>query len=134
MTEDASRDPSATTSPTPPDGDPPAAEVVDLVALAERLLTQAHDDAHGRASAVVVKGPRQRALLMALTTGSALGEHTSPPAASLQVVSGSVRLHSAEHEWVVAAGHLVPIPPDRHAVDALEDSVFLLTVSLDPTG
>ena len=50
---------------------------------------------------------------------------------SLHVLSGSVRLHSEEQEWVLSSAQVVPIPPDRHAVDALEDSVFLLTVSLD---
>lgn len=105
--------------------------VIDLTSLAEGLLGDARRDPHGRASSVVLRGPRQRAVLMALTTGSALGEHTSPPAASLHVVTGSVRVYSAAKEWVVSAGQIVPIPPDRHAVDGLEDSVFLLTVSLD---
>ena len=35
-------------------------------------------------------------------------------------------------DWVVDAGGIVPIPAERHGVEALTDCVILLTVSLDP--
>lgn len=110
--------------------------VVDLGEWAARLLEEARSDARGRASAAVLKGPVQRALLVALTAGSGLGEHSSPPAASLHVLSGRFRLFvptgddDVEPQWFCGPGQLVPIPPDRHAVDCLEDGVFLLTVTL----
>lgn len=139
MTNDTGQQPESSTIPETADqgrGDtapaPSAHEVTDLTALARDLADRAHEDPHGRASSIVLRGPRQRAVFMALTAGSALGEHASPPAASLQVLSGRVRLHSASQEWVLAAGQLVAVPPDRHAVSAVEDSVILLTVSLDP--
>ncbi len=128
MTEEPSEHPS--TDASAPDDVAP--EVVDLSALARDLTSRAREDPHGRASHIVLRGPRQRGVVMALTAGSALGEHASPPAASLHVFSGSVRLHSVSQEWVVGAGELISIPSDRHAVEALEESVFLLTVTLDP--
>ncbi len=115
----------------PVDGEPmPFADsVVDLHALSAALLEQARADARGKASAVVVKGEHQRAVLMALCSGNGLGEHSSPPAATLHCLVGSVRLWSPEESWTVLAGSLVPIPEARHGVDAVEDSVFLLTVT-----
>lgn len=106
-------------------------QVADLDELAAELLDLARADLQRKASRVVVHGPRQRAVLMALLAGSGLGEHASPPAATLHVLRGRVRLHvGEEREWLVGCGQVVPIPPERHAVDALEDSAFLLTVAL----
>ncbi|MEO7423235.1 MAG: hypothetical protein ABIU87_12700 [Ornithinibacter sp.] len=132
MTEESTHpEPVPTTAPAPDAPEDAGAGIFDLTTLANSLLADARRDPHGRASSVVLRGPRMRSVLMALTSGSGLGEHSSPPAASLHVISGSVRLHSDEQEWVLSSAQIVPIPPDRHAVDALEDSVFLLTVSLD---
>lgn len=126
-----------TATPAPdPDG---RAEVVWLSLRADQLLAQARADARGKATMVVVSSPRQRALLIALTRGSGLGEHASPPAATMHVLRGRFRLFvpqaghvSDEHQnpqWLIGAGELVAIPPQRHAVDCLEDGVFLLTVT-----
>ena len=90
---------------------------------------QARADARGKASAPVLKSERQRALLVALTAGAGLAEHSSPPAASLHVLSGRFRLYAGDVEWICGPGQLVAIPPERHAVDCLEDGVFLLTVT-----
>lgn len=109
---------------------PGAPHVVDLAAHGASLLAQARADARGKASAAVLKGERQRALLVALTAGAGLAEHASPPAASLQALSGSFRLSAGEQQWIVGPGQLVAIPAERHAVDCLEDGVFLLTISL----
>lgn len=103
--------------------------MVDLTAYARDLLSQARSDARGKATAMVLRGPSQRALLVALVVGSGLAEHASPPAASLQVLSGRFRLSAGESEWVCGAGQLVAIPPERHAVECLEDGAFLLTVT-----
>jgi quercetin dioxygenase-like cupin family protein len=106
-------------------------DVHDLTALGDQLLDRARKDLQRKASQVVINGDRQRAVLMAIVAGGALGEHRSPPAATLHVLRGRVRLYAgSSREWLVAAGEVVGIPPERHAVDALEDSVFLLTVAL----
>lgn len=108
------------------------AEVVDVGALADELLSRARQDLQHKASHLVVKGERQRAVLMTILAGGGLAEHASPAAATLHVLRGRVRLHAGEEaEWFVSAGQLVAIPPDRHAVDAIEDSVILLTVVLE---
>jgi len=112
-------------------GHPADREALDVGALGAGLLEQARGRANGHASRLVIGGTVQRAVLMALTAGASLGEHESPPAATFHVLSGRARLYAAgAAEWVVAAGQVVAIPPNRHAVEALEDSIILLTVAL----
>ena len=67
---------------------------------------------------------------MALVGGTSLGEHSSPGAATFHVLSGRARLVAGDRNWDVPAGALVPIPPQRHAVETDEDTVLLLTVAL----
>lgn len=106
-------------------------EVVDVSRLAGELLDQARTDLQRKASRLVIHGPKQRAVLMAILAGGGLSEHASPPAATLHVLRGQIRLYAGNSaQWFVGAGQVVAIPPQRHAVDALEDSAFLLTVAL----
>jgi quercetin dioxygenase-like cupin family protein len=112
-------------------GAPVTDEITDLFALAGELMAAAHESPDGRASHTVVHGPRQRAVLMALTAGTGLGEHASPPAATFQVLQGRARLTAGEQAWEVPAGGLVPVPPQRHGVENDEDAVILLTVALE---
>ena len=105
--------------------------VFDLSALADELLDAARNDLQRKASRLVIHGSKQRAVLMAILAGGGLAEHSSPPAATLHVLRGRIRLYAGDAaEWFVSAGQVVAIPPERHAVDALEDSAFLLTVAL----
>lgn len=107
-------------------------EAVDLGALQETLLVAAGTAGARRAARTVYGGEgllRQTAL--ALLAGAELAEHDSPPEATLQVLTGKVRLFGDQRDWELAAGALIAIPPERHSVAAVEDSVFLLTVRRD---
>ena len=104
--------------------------VTDLHQLGAELLATAREHSEGRASVVVEHGPHQRAVLMALAGGTGLGEHASPRAATFHVLSGRARMVAGGEVWDVAAGQLVPVPPDRHRVETDEDALILLTVSL----
>lgn len=102
-----------------------------LTALTDSQLAAAREASSGR-SAVTVFGGREhdlRQTLIALAEGHALGEHESPGEATLQVLQGRVRLSSAEESWEGQAGDLLVIPPARHDLAALADSVVLLTVA-----
>jgi quercetin dioxygenase-like cupin family protein len=110
---------------------PADTDALDLGAAGAALLEEARSASKGHASRLVVGGSVQRAVLMALTAGAVLGEHESPPAATFHVLSGRARMYAADGaEWVVSAGGLVAIPPFRHGVEAIEDSIVLLTVAL----
>lgn len=105
--------------------------VFDLSTLADELLEAARNDLQRKASRLVIHGTTQRSVLMAILAGGGLAEHSSPPAATLHVLRGRIRLYAGDAaEWFVSAGQVVAIPPERHSVDALEDSAFLLTVAL----
>jgi quercetin dioxygenase-like cupin family protein len=104
---------------------------VNLAEAGRPLLEQARGATNGHASRLLIGGAHQRAVLMALTAGASLGEHESPPSATFQVVTGQARLYAVDGpQWVVSAGEVVAIPPERHGVLALEDCVILLTVAL----
>jgi quercetin dioxygenase-like cupin family protein len=106
---------------------------VDLMEAGGSLLAQAREGGNGHASRLLLGGARQRVVLMALRSGATLSDHESPPAATLQVLQGAARVVAVDgEERLVEAGRLIAIPSARHGVEALEDSILLLTVALAP--
>jgi quercetin dioxygenase-like cupin family protein len=105
-------------------------QVVPLPVLADTLLDQARGHTSGRAAITVASGSGLRATVIAMTEGTELSEHDSHPSATLQILRGSVRLHSANREWVIGEHAIVTIPPQRHGLTAISDAVILLTVAL----
>jgi quercetin dioxygenase-like cupin family protein len=104
--------------------------VVDLVAEGGRLLDQARSSGRGRAVRAVVRQPGQNMILLGLPAGGGLPEHDAPGPASLLCLSGEVVLSTADASWTLPAGAAHAIPPVRHDVRAVVDSVCVLTVSL----
>ena len=102
-----------------------------LVELGQAQLDVARESPAGRA-AVTVHGGHQhdlRQTLIAIVGGHVLAEHESPGEATLQVLSGTVRLTAGEQTWDGGPGDYLVIPPQRHDLRALEDAVVLLTVA-----
>jgi quercetin dioxygenase-like cupin family protein len=100
-----------------------------LDALAREQLEAARRADAGR-SAVTVVGGHERVLrqtVIALTAGAELAEHANPGEATLYVIDGRVELSAGGDVWPGRAGDLIEIPPGRHSVRALADSVVLLT-------
>lgn len=113
-----------------PDVTEDALQMVNLETAAEELLSTAHA-ARARRAASTLYGGRDlilRQTAIALLADAELAEHDSPLEATLHVLRGRIVLHGVDREWELATGDLIPIPPERHSVRALEDSVFLLTV------
>jgi quercetin dioxygenase-like cupin family protein len=105
------------------------AESASLPAIQADLLARARAGNAGRAACTLYgdQGTLLRQTLLALVSGAELAAHEGPPEATLHVLDGRVRLSTVDRDWVLAAGELVAIPPERHGVTALEDSCFLLT-------
>jgi quercetin dioxygenase-like cupin family protein len=103
---------------------------VSLTTSADELLAAARDAHSGRAAHTVHGGQLHalRQTIVALLAGHELGEHESPGEATLQVLRGRVRLATHTETWEGAAGDYVTIPPERHSLTSLDDSVVLLTV------
>jgi quercetin dioxygenase-like cupin family protein len=108
-----------------------AQTAVGLGELSTELLDKARGATSGRAAKGVFVGTYMRQALLALTAGSELAEHDSPPEATLQVLRGAVRLATGGQSWELNVGDLIAIPPERHSVTALEDAAFILTIRTD---
>ncbi|MGP4111135.1 cupin [Streptomyces sp. 4N509B] len=100
----------------------------DLTLLAEQHLTRARQGEHGRSAHLFLRDGPLRQSVIALRGGAELEEHTAPPAASLQVLLGRVRLASPDAgDAELLAGQITDIPQGRHSLHAIDDSVVLLT-------
>lgn len=95
------------------------------------LLAEARSASAGRSGRKLVGGPHSHMTqtMIALRSGERLKEHENPGEATVLVLHGRVRLEAAS-DGVTVQGQkhaLLQVPPSRHALVALEDSVVLLT-------
>lgn len=98
-------------------------------------MRSAHASPAGRAGRTLTPGAGAalKQSLLALVAGRSLADHDSPAAATLQVLSGVVRLTGGGRESrELHPGELIPIPPVRHGLEALDDAVVLLSVAQAP--
>jgi quercetin dioxygenase-like cupin family protein len=106
-------------------------EKFSLDAIAREQARRAASAPAGR-SAETVYGGHEHALrqtVLAMTAGTSLTEHESPGEATVQVLRGRVRLTAGDAAWEGRTGDLLVVPGTRHALQAVEDSAILLTVS-----
>lgn len=101
--------------------------MTDLRTLADEHLAKARADKNGRSAHLFLHDGPLRQAVIALSEGSRLDEHAAPPAASLQVLSGTVRITADGGDVDVAEGRVAVIPHERHGLTALSDAVVLLT-------
>ncbi|MCK1798381.1 cupin domain-containing protein [Streptomyces sp. XM4193] len=106
-------------------------EKFSLEAQGRELLADAGGAASGRSAKTVYGGHEHvlRQTLIALLEGRELTEHESPGEATLLVLRGRVRLRGESAAWDGVARDLLVVPRERHGLEALEDSVVLLTVA-----
>ena len=106
-------------------------EKLSLDAVAREQAKRAAAATSGRSAETVYGGHEHglRQTVLALTAGSALAEHENPGEATVQVLSGRVRLTAGSTSWDGRTGDLLVVPAARHALEAVQDSAILLTVS-----
>lgn len=99
--------------------------------LREEHLAAARASSAGRSSVTVYGGQAHdlRQTLIALSAGARLHDHESPGEATLQVLTGQVRLSAGEESCEAGAGDHLVIPPVRHGLEAITDTAVLLTVA-----
>jgi quercetin dioxygenase-like cupin family protein len=96
-----------------------------------RLKAKLDSSAADREAASLVKDYGLNVMLMALKRGARLHEHHTKGPLTVQVLSGAVRFVAAGTPNEVAAGTIFALDREvPHSVDALEDSVLLMTVAL----
>lgn len=102
-----------------------------LINLSEEHLKKARLASSGRSATTIFGGRdhRLRQTLIAICAGSGLDDHESPGEATLQVLKGNIVLSTQLESWSINEGEIIDIPDITHAVHALKDSVFLLSVS-----
>jgi quercetin dioxygenase-like cupin family protein len=104
---------------------------IDLEAVARGQASTAASSNAGRSAVTLFGGHANtlRQTVIALSGGAELSEHENPGEATVQVLSGRVRIvgeSGAAREG--GSGTLLVVPPERHRLEALDDSVVLLTV------
>jgi quercetin dioxygenase-like cupin family protein len=101
-----------------------------LTALVRHHLETAATATSGRSAHTVYGGHEHvmRQTLIALMAGRRLDDHENPGEATLQVLHGRVTLVAGQNRWNGSPGDLITIPDSRHSLEAVEDSVVLLTV------
>jgi quercetin dioxygenase-like cupin family protein len=103
---------------------------ISLDDLITDLFARAQDGSAGRAAHNLLAG-REHPLsqtVIAIIGAHGLAEHDSPGEATLQLLRGRARFTAGDASCELTAGDFLPIPRERHSVDALEDSVLLLSV------
>ena len=83
----------------------------------------------GRRSETLIKSPRLRVVLITMRAGAELHEHVAPGTVSVQPIRGRFTFTAGDDEREITAGTLVSVEGGvRHAVRALQDGAFLLTI------
>lgn len=107
-----------------------------LAAIAADQLDAAKDAPNGLSTKVLVgddDGPIQQTVV-ALAEGHIVGARESTDHTTIQVLTGEVRVRSADGFEQAVEGELVEIPTDPHVISAQEDSTVLLTEAKSKTG
>jgi len=91
-----------------------------------KAIDIAREAPNGRHAELLLHDGPLRQTVIALKEGAELSEHNSPPAASIQVMHGCLRV-TGQEPVLLQAGTLEALTHFRHAVVAVEDTVFLLT-------
>ncbi|GIF00088.1 cupin domain-containing protein [Paractinoplanes rishiriensis] len=102
-----------------------------LTDLADHHLAAARDASSGRSAQTVHGGHAStlRQTVIALAGGQRLDEHENPGEATVHVLQGRVRMLAGDEAAEAHAGDLMVVPDTRHSLEALQDSVILLTVA-----
>ena len=79
--------------------------------------------------------PGLRVVLVALRPGARLADHASHAQVTVQGLAGRLRVHLADRSVEVVPGRLVSIETGvAHALEALDEATFLLTIAGTRTG
>jgi quercetin dioxygenase-like cupin family protein len=102
--------------------------LLDLGEVVSELHTESEPGQTRRAVTLVKQGGMS-VVLMHLHAGGTLQEHSTPGAATVQILDGHVRMQIGDESIEAASGRLVAFNSRvAHSVEAVEDSTLLLTL------
>ncbi|MGD9711621.1 MAG: cupin domain-containing protein [Thermomicrobiales bacterium] len=100
---------------------------VDLQAEIERFAV---DSPSGRRSEILVKTPSLRVVLVTMTAGTESHEHSVDGPITIQALQGRFAVTAGDSSFELAEGGFAALEGGiPHAVHAIEDGAFLLTIS-----
>jgi len=106
----------------------------DLAAEAQILKSEPTWQSRGHNAKTLVKHPDVRMVLIALKGGARVQEHKTDHCVTIHTLSGRVRLHLPSRTIDLPSGSLLALEHTvLHDVEALEDSVFLLSLGWSNT-
>jgi quercetin dioxygenase-like cupin family protein len=107
-------------------------ETVALNVLGDNLLTQARSASSGRSSVTIHGGHVNslRQTLVGVAAGRRLDEHENTGEITLHLLSGRARVIAGSDDVTLSAGDYAVIPPTWDSLEALEDTVVLLTAAV----
>jgi quercetin dioxygenase-like cupin family protein len=110
----------------------PVMDTYSLSRVTAEQIELARSATNGRAATTLHggRGATLRQTVLALTARHGLADHKAPGEATLQVHLGRVRLIAAEESFEAGVGEYLVIPARSHSLEAIEDSVVLLTVAI----
>ncbi|MEA2645282.1 MAG: hypothetical protein QOE92_365 [Chloroflexota bacterium] len=101
----------------------------DLAAESTRLILEARASATGRSSKTLVKLPHLHLTLTAAKAGTRLEDHSTQAPAAILALVGTFRIQVGDQTLRVGPQQAVSLVPNlKHAVEAIEDCAFLLTL------
>ncbi len=104
------------------------AHLLDLEQTADRLLAQL--PGNRRQTETLAREAGSSVVLMALEAGDAIQEHSAGGPVSVHLLRGHATLTAGDNAFDLRPGQLVFMQPNvRHAIQAEEQSVVLLTLS-----
>lgn len=109
---------------------PPHGVALDLDTIDRELRQDSQYQHSGHAARTLLRVPDLRVVLLVVKAGSEIAEHRAPGAGSIHVISGHLRVRFPDRAVDVPSGQLLMLEPGlRHAVEASEDSAFVLTLA-----
>jgi quercetin dioxygenase-like cupin family protein len=105
-----------------------SSETYDVAAIAKELRAEPGYARAGQGARTLVREADLRIVLMVIQAGAGIPEHHAGETASVQVLSGCVRLRLPDRIVDLRSGQLLVLAAHlKHDVQAIEDSAFLIT-------
>jgi len=104
----------------------------DLPALLAQVKREDTWASAPRTGLTLLKGQRLRVVLVALHAGAEIPSHQTDSPISVQVIEGTLTFRTEAQILTLRAGQLLTLQAGiRHAVEAVEESAFLLTLATE---
>ncbi|MBP7185004.1 MAG: cupin domain-containing protein [Saprospiraceae bacterium] len=108
---------------------------MDLYQFIEQVRSETKWNESDRNSITIFKSDAMRIILMGLHKKASLKSHKANGVISVQVLEGKINFETDRQQVILEPGQMIALHENiMHSVDALEESFFLLTLSLNKSN